>query len=246
MVSLGYGCGGKYYWDLKDVPDWNTLIHVLPESKNSFVINGVALNARRNRDKRDYLSANGLDRFETLFEELLAAIDQKDKTNCNLPLKEWILLGAVTEVTLQVIIAIYYSDYLNERWQQWVNVDADYMLNKIDAALENEVNIGKLTSKQKKSIKEAVNRKIKEHTMIHDVDRIMLDELIQFTQKTKLLLDDSINDKLKIIQKNRNCIHAFSNRSIDGWEALQASLNTLGYIWDDFSYRFEAECNEEV
>ncbi|MBR6007128.1 MAG: hypothetical protein IK064_05815, partial [Clostridia bacterium] len=62
--------------------------------------------------------------------------------------------------------------------------------------------------------------------------------------KTGLLYNDSLLDQLRIIQRNRNGIHAFSDRGIDGWDVLRTSVNSLGYIMNDFSGRFTAEIDD--
>lgn len=241
---MGYGCMGDFYWELEALPNWNVLLKELPAAFESFKQKGMGLFALRNVESIQYVNPNSIGRFEQLFNTLVETLNQYEYKKELSPMNQWILLGAVTEVTLQIILAVYHSDYFNERWQQWENFDDEYIKCircVLDNTLQQEVDKEKMSSKQKKSIIKAVADKIKEHTAIHSVDRIMLDELIQFAEKTGLLCNDKLIEQLRIIQRNRNCIHSFSERAIDNWDVLRSSVNAIGYIWSDFGYRFESE-----
>ncbi len=240
-MTMSCGCGGKYYWEINNIPEWTVLISELPKALEYFVKEGRILFVSRNGEKLNYMNENSLKRFERLFVELAASLPKCDPGYDPLPLTQWILLGAITEVSLQIILAVYHTDFLNERWQLWEDTETASIRNQIDELLKKAVAEGKISAKQRKTIVGAIDDEIKKHTKHHEIDRIMLDELIQLAQKTGFLLSSDILSQLRIIQRNRNCIHAFSERSIDSWNELKVSLNTLGYMWDDFGYRFEAE-----
>ena len=229
---------------MEKVPEWEELIIELPHTFSAFRNSGQKLSILRNNEQVQYINENSLCNYELLFGELLGALNEHSNGNTPQPLKHWILLGAVTEVTLQIILAVYYTDYIKERWQLWDGVDVESVKNELSKVLQQEVELGKLTPQQKKSISGAISKKIEEHTSEHSIRRIMLEELIQFAEKTGLLYNDSLLDQLRIIQRNRNGIHAFSDRGIDGWDVLRTSVNSLGYIMNDFSGRFTAEIDD--
>lgn len=242
---MGYGCMGDFYWEIEHIPDWNVIVKELPTTFSYFKKKGSALFIARNAEQIQYVNEKSLARFENLFNILLETLNRYECQTELPPINQWILMGAVAEVTLQIILAVYYSDYLNERWQQWMSFDDKYIIGVLNNVLEQETEKGELTSKQRKSIAGAIADKIGEHTKEHPIDRIMLDELIQFAEKTKMLCNDTLIVHLRTIQRNRNCIHAFSERVIDDWDVLRSSVNALGYIWDDFGYRFTAENTKE-
>ena len=88
---------------------------------------------------------------------------------------------------------------------------------------------GVLTSKQGRTLKEAIKDKIKEHTKEHPVQRIMLDEIIQYYSSQELMDQDDIF-YLKDIQSNRNGIHSFEERTIGTWNDLQYCVRFWCYL----------------
>ena len=199
---MGYGCMGDFYWEIEHIPDWNVIVKELPSTFRSFKNEGAALFISRNAEQIQYVNEKSLTRFENLFNILLKTLKQYEFRTEVPPINQWILIGAVAEVTLQIILAVYHSDYLNERWQQWIGFDDGYIIGVLDNILQQEVDKEKLTSKQRKSIAGAVADKIGEHTKTHPIDRIMLDELIQFAEKTKMLCNDTLIVHLRTIQRN--------------------------------------------
>ena len=238
---MGYGCMGEFYWEIDSVPSWNIILKEITAVFCVFKQEGAKLFESRNAKEIQYVNEKSLERFDQMFCIMMEALNQYEKQSKSLPLIQWILLGSVIEITLQTILAVYHSDYLKDRWQQWDDFDKAHIEEALDNALEKEVQDKKLSAKQKKSICGAIADKIQEHTIVHPIDRIMLDELIQFSEKAKLFDNDKIIPQLRVIQKNRNCIHAFSEREIDNWDVLRSSVNALGYILSNFSQRFAAE-----
>ena len=105
----------------------------------------------------------------------------------------------------------------------------DEVKTPIIDSINGLVQQGVLTSKQGKSLKEAIKGKIKEHTNEHPVQRVMLDEIIQYYSFQKLMDDDEIF-YLKSIQSNRNGIHSFEERTIGTWDNLQYCVRFWCYL----------------
>ena len=124
VSNMGYGCSGAYYWEKGNVPNWDEIRREMPSVFLRFKLEGQKLYTANNVEHNQYISDASLQRFEFLFNDFLEAIDQYDKSHDLPPMKQWILLGAITEVTLQIILAVYNSDYINERWQQWEEFDS--------------------------------------------------------------------------------------------------------------------------
>lgn len=143
-----------------------------------------------------------------------------EKLNC------WILLGSLTESTLQMFLCFYIKDYTKSKWQQWSDFNGDEVVQSIKEALTAN---DKITAKQKKSIIKAVKNKIEEHTIEHDIRWITLDELIQFYRKEKLI-DDEEYHYLHSIQIHRNGVHSFLERSVGDWEELIDCSKFLCYM----------------
>ena len=80
-----------------------------------------------------------------------------------------------------------------------------------------------------RSLKEAIKDTIKWHTREHDVQKIMLDELIQLYTELKLFDGDEIS-YLRLIQSNRNGIHSFQRRPIGSWDDLQYCVRFFCFL----------------
>lgn len=146
-----------------------------------------------------------------------------EKLNC------WILLGSLTESTLQMFLCFYIKDYAKSKWQQWDDFNGDEVVQSIKDSLNELTKKGKITAKQKRSIIDAVKDKIEEHTVEHDIKWITLDELIQFYQKTELIDDEEYN-YLHNIQLYRNGVHSFLERSVGDWKELVTCSKFLCYM----------------
>ena len=153
-----------------------------------------------------------------------------ENKNCNAyKLTTWILLGSLTESVLQMFLAFYINDYEHSKWQQWEEIKEDEIKKPIIDAINNLVDGESISRDQGKSLKEAIKRKIKEHTVEHPVQKIMLDEIIKYYTAMELMDEDEL-DYLKTIQSNRNGIHSFENRTIGTWSDLQYSVRFWCYL----------------
>ena len=146
-------------------------------------------------------------------------------------LKNWILLGSLTEVSLQVYLTIYLRDYEADKWQQWEDFDSDGVKKSIFSQIDDLKKKGMIDSTKSRSLKDAIRREIKLHTVPHPIERVMLDELIQFCHQHELFDEDDIQ-YLKIIQSNRNGIHAYMDRDIGSWVDLQYASRFWCYLLD--------------
>lgn len=70
---------------------------------------------------------------------------------------------------------------------------------------------------------------IKKHCVEHQVQKVMLDEIIQF-YKEQGLMDEEDIQFLKVIQSNRNGIHSFENRVLGDWNNLQYVVRFWCYL----------------
>ena len=88
---------------------------------------------------------------------------------------------------------------------------------------------GEISTKQGYSLKDAIKDTLKKHTNEHLIQRVMLDELVQFYSSTKLL-DDSDIAHLKVIQRNRNGIHSFQARELGDWDDLKNEVEFFCHL----------------
>lgn len=161
--------------------------------------------------------------------EIFAYEDNDDNVQNVLKLNGWILLGSLTESTLQMFLAFYIDDYKKTKWMQWEEFEKERATQPIFECVQNLVAENILTAKQARSIKDAVKEKIKEHTQEHPVQKIMLDELIKLYQHLELIDEDELV-YLKGIQANRNGIHSFQNRRLGSWFDFQYSVRFFCYL----------------
>lgn len=151
-------------------------------------------------------------------------------------INSWILLGSLIEVSLQVFLTIYISDYEDMEWQQWKNFNQEAVKDSLFEVLNDMVQKKNLSSKHSRSIKKAIESKILEHTVEHPVEKVMLDELIQICEQEKLFNDD-VNGCLRLIQKSRNAIHAYMDRTIGNWDDLQYATRFFATFLDEMLMR---------
>lgn len=146
-----------------------------------------------------------------------------------LRLKQWIILGTITEVTLQMFLTIYLFDYENSHWRQWEEFASEDTKTAIADTINQLVKDGVIESEQGKSLKKAVKEEINSHTKPHQVEKIMLDEIISFYEKQSLVDEDDIS-LMRMIQSNRNGIHAYMERDMGTWNDMQYAFRYLGAI----------------
>ena len=193
-----------------------------------------------NPESQELITQDCMDRFGSITGVLADLIkdglfyehEDIDNTSQNaIKLNAWILLGSLTETTLQMFLAFYIDDYKNAKWQQWENFKTEQVQKPIIEFIQKLVDTGKLESSHAGSLKRAVKVTIKDHTKEHPVQKIMLDELIQLYTALDLFAEDEV-DYLKAIQANRNGIHSFPSRTIGTWADLQYSVRFFCYLMD--------------
>lgn len=141
----------------------------------------------------------------------------------------WILLGSLTESSLQMFLSIYASDYQDSKWQQWSELNHNEVKNAVLGCVNELVTSGKLNASQGRSLKSAVKDTIKEHTNEHLIETVMLDELIQFYSKMEILESNDLTH-LRTIQVNRNGIHSFQARKLGSWDDLKTEIQFFCHL----------------
>lgn len=155
----------------------------------------------------------------------------------SLKMKSWIMLGAAVESSLQIFLSIYLRDYNNAHWQQWEDFAEVETKDAIVATIKSLVDANIIKVAQGRSIREAVKAEIKLHSKPHLIERVMLDELIMFYEKNAIFDRDDI-EELRNIQGNRNCIHAYMERTIGTWMDLQYAVRFFCYLMENMLFRF--------
>ena len=171
--------------------------------------------------------------------------NEKDTRNGDVyRLHSWIMLGALTECVLQMFLTTYIDDYKSSQWQQWDQFEEGEVINTINDSIDSCVKKSKLKSNQGRSLKDAITDKIEQHTKEHSVEKIMLDEIIQFYKKMKII-DDNEFEILRMIQRNRNGIHLFEDRAIGSWKELKYCINCFCNLLDNLILRLPdvLDCN---
>lgn len=155
--------------------------------------------------------------------------DLEDNAPNACKLTSWIILGSLTETALQIFLAFYIVDYKNVHWQQWLDFPEAEVREKVNGAISKLVKDEVITGAQGKSLKNAIKETIKKHCVEHQVQKVMLDEIIQF-YKEQGLMDEEDIQFLKVIQSNRNGIHSFENRVLGDWNNLQYAVRFWCYL----------------
>lgn len=208
----------------------------IANESNNIVIQNLINKASMQRFKAviDVLSENMEDIFYYTYEDLDGNVVS------SLKMKSWIMLGAATEVALQVFLSIYIEDYQSANWQQWENFSEREVKNAIFDTLNKLIEEGKIKKEYVRSIKEAVRDEIKYHVKLHPVEKVMLDEIISFYEKNEIL-DQKDIEVLRSIQKNRNCIHAYMDRDIGLWSDFQYCIRFFCALLETLTFRMPEE-----
>ncbi len=196
-------------------------------------------------EAKKLISQESMERFCLLAEKLAGQLedgyycqfeDVEDNVHNASKLTNWIILGSLTETALQIFLAFYIEYYKKSQWQQWINFPEVKVKEEVNGAITKLIEEGVIESSQGKSLKEAIKDTIKKHSKEHPVQRVMLDEIIQFYVAQELLDDEELQ-YLKGIQSNRNGIHSFENREIGNWTDLQYSVRFWCYLLEWILYR---------
>lgn len=229
----------QFSWDENDCSLENIKAYMLLES-DSFIANIIkAAGISTNDQIRQLLNSKSIDRFKIIIDSFVRDLPDTISDIKNLRddflIQEWILLGAITENILQIFLSVYLRDYKNSKWKLWDNFNSSFK-DDIFLFIDGELKKGIITQEQSKSFKNAVKNKIKEHTQKPEVDKLMLDSLIQF-YTDEHIIDKEFIAELKIIQMNRNCVHLFLNRNISDIKQLVHSIYFMGRLINELNYR---------
>lgn len=239
-----------YIWDGKIDKGWEEMKAYLIEVSDKFVQKALILaNQSNNMTVQKLVNEKSMQRFGAVIDALSENMedifyytyeDLEGNTVSGLKMKSWILLGSATEVILQVFLSIYIEDYQSSNWQQWEEFSESEVKSAIFDTLNKLTEEGKIRSEYVRSIKEAVRDEIKYHVKMHPVEKVMLDEIISFYEKNKILDQDDI-EVLRSIQKNRNCIHAYMDRDIGLWSELQYCIRFFCALLETLTFRLPEE-----
>ena len=231
----------EWLWDGEMDCGWEDLSTLLTKTCNSFTDTMLETTSfSPNEESKTLISSECMERFKSICEILADLIkdglnyqseDLLNDSQNAIKLNSWILLGSLTESTLQMFLAFYLDDYRNTRWQQWENFKSEQVQKPIIEFINKLVVEGNLDPKHAKSLKEAIKDTIKEHTKEHPVQKIMFDELVQLFSALELFEEDEL-DCLRTIQSNRNGIHSFQSRTIGTWADLQYSIRFFCYLME--------------
>lgn len=228
----------NYIWDKINGYKADALAEIVrKESKNFSNMMLQTVSYSLDKEAIELISNDSMKRFcilsEKMASELDSIIDEYDPLENNYQntslLTSWIILGSLTETVLQIFLAFYISDYKDSQWKQWTNFKKEEVNNKIYSSIKELIDKKIIDNEQGKSLKNAIKSTIKKHCTEHPVQRIMLDELIQFYKEQELLDNDEIK-LLRKIQSNRNGIHSFENRTLDGFEEIILAVKFWCYL----------------
>lgn len=198
-----------------------------------------------NRETQELINQDTMRRFVDLARTMSEGLemggyyqyeDLENKNDNAYKLNSWILLGALTECALQIFLAFYIEDYRRSKWQQWEEIDSESVKNPIVDTINDLVRNEIITAAQGRTLKNAIKDKIKEHTVEHPVQRVMLDEIIKYYSAMELMGEDELA-YLKQIQSNRNGIHSFEDRNIGSWNDLQYCVRFWCYLLEWILHR---------
>lgn len=231
----------EWIWDGEMDCSWEDLSQFLVETCRKFTKTMLeTTDFSPIEESKILISSECMERFESITGILSEQIKdgvyyQCEDLDCNsqnaIKLNSWILLGSLTETTLQMFLAFYLNDFRNAKWQQWENFRVEQIQAPIIGCIQKLVEDGTLEAAYGRSLKNAIKDTIKEHTKEHQVQKIMLDELIQFFIALALLDEEDLR-YLKMIQSNRNGIHSFQSRNIGTWSDLQYGVRFFCYLME--------------
>lgn len=235
----------EHLWDGEMDCGWEDLAKKVVDTSTAFgkqMLETVACSF--NSDTQELINDETMDRFlnlarlvsENLENGFFYETEDIENRNDNAyKLNLWIILGSLTECALQMFLAFNIDDYRNSKWQQWEDVSAKEIKDPIINVINSLVSDNTITSAQGKTLKKAIKDKITEHTVEHPVQKVMLDEIIQFYIALGLMDEDEII-YLKSIQSNRNGIHSFEGRKIGTWDDLQYCVRFWCYLLEWIQY----------
>ena len=226
-------------WDGKMDCGWEELSRLLVKTCNKFT--KVMLETTEFspiEESKTLITSECMERFKSITGILANQIkegayyqyeDLTKEPQSAIKLNSWILLGSLTETTLQMFLAFYLDDYKNSKWQQWEDFKAKQVQEPIVECIQKLVEDGMLEAAHGRSLKNAIKDTIKEHTHEHKVQKIMFDELVQLFTELELFKEDEL-EYLKQIKSNRNGIHSFQSRYIGTWFDLRYSVRFFCYL----------------
>ncbi|WP_099203902.1 hypothetical protein [Scatolibacter rhodanostii] len=202
-----------------------------------------------NSESCKYITNESMKRFLAIMQTLTTDIpdifyhqhedlfETTDESSFSLKMKSYIMLGSVVESTMQIFMSVYLHDYTNSNWNVWVDFEEKKVQTTILPVIESLIEADTIERNQGLSLEKAVKDKIKKHRKLTSIDKVMLDELILFFKQNSICDIEDISH-LRSIQRSRNCIHSYMDRSIGSWADLTYSIRFLGYFMEMLMGRF--------
>ena len=192
-------------WDGSMDMGWDDLKEYLNQTTTQYV--SEALDCAKfscNPAVQNLINENSMGRFCSVVDALTTDISdafyyqsedaEESSTPNSLKLKTWIMLGSALESSMQIFLSIYLADYQSSHWQQWQDFEGKIVTDTLAQVVRELVQNGTIQASQGHSIRSAVKSEINKHTKEHSIDKVMLDELIQFYIQNELLDQDDISE----------------------------------------------------
>lgn len=132
-------------------------------------------------------------------------------------------MGSAVETSLQIFLAIYLNDYKKSNWGKWENFNQDIVKKSMTELIVKLRDSGHINLSNSKSLNNDIKDYLKKKSDVTGLENLNLQNLTSFFD-TVVEWDKCGIDELKKIRLNRNVVHSFKQRQIDGWDDLVHSL----------------------
>lgn len=162
-----------------------------------------------------------LQNFDNDFHKIIRTLDKVEEAARLMQC--WITLGSAVETSLQIFLSIYLNDYNNSNWGKW----EDFNYSEVKTAMVELIvqlrDSGYVKMNNSKSLKNDIKDYLKKKNNITSLENVNLQNLIEFFE-VKVEWEKCNILALHKIRMNRNVVHSFKQRQVDGWDDLVDSL----------------------
>lgn len=162
-----------------------------------------------------------LQNFDYDFHQIIGTIDEVEELGRLMQC--WITLGSAVETSIQIFLSIYLNDYQNSNWGKWEDFNHEEVKTSIVELIVQLRDSGHIEMNNSKSLKNDIKDYLKKKKDITSLENVNLQNLIAFFEVVVEWEKCNI-DALNKIRMNRNAIHSFKQRQVDGWDDLVHSL----------------------
>lgn len=135
----------------------------------------------------------------------------------------WIALGSALEASFQIFLSAFKHDYDNNPAQKWKSFESKKVRDTLNSTLKSIQKEGAIDSKKRNRIIDDIDRTLKIKESGLSLEKITLYDLINYFNKS-VWEEKRYFDYLDMIRENRNVIHSFQKRQLDGWESFSLAL----------------------